>query len=227
MKPEMSIPGQGAEKSRTNTAPGSTDRGTGVGGPHRRSEAVQWGQGENCAHKPEWRCEDHGECRGCECGCDTVNPEPDLTSAHWLKWDTIARTITGCQCGFAADIDSDCGFGDSVVLHLLEVGAEAASIERGREIAEQMMDRAEARHRHERGQVHRRDECEDCAREAVAAAARPVHYREAIGSLRAIAEHRKHTAPDAIAYARAEGIEQAVTALVRGLEDEGGTDGDA
>jgi hypothetical protein len=38
-----------------------------------------WGQGENCPHKPEWHCEAHGECRGCECGCDTVDFEPYLT----------------------------------------------------------------------------------------------------------------------------------------------------
>ena len=47
----------------------------------------------------------------------------DLNSKHRLKWNTIARTITGCQCGFRADESSDCGFGDSVVAHLLEVGA--------------------------------------------------------------------------------------------------------
>lgn len=33
-----------------------------------------WGQGADCPHRPEWHCESHGECRGCECGCDTVNP---------------------------------------------------------------------------------------------------------------------------------------------------------
>lgn len=50
----------------------------------------------------------------------------ELNSLHWLKWNTLARTITGCHCGFRADESSDCGFGDSVVAHLLEVGAEAA-----------------------------------------------------------------------------------------------------
>ncbi|MEU5156785.1 hypothetical protein [Glycomyces sp. NPDC021274] len=49
-----------------------------------------------------------------------------LNSRHWLKWNTITRTITGCQCGFGANEDSDCGFGDSVVAHLLKVAAEAA-----------------------------------------------------------------------------------------------------
>lgn len=51
----------------------------------------------------------------------------NLNSKHWLKWNTTARTITGCQCGFAANEDADCGFGDSVVAHLLEVGARTAA----------------------------------------------------------------------------------------------------
>lgn len=33
-----------------------------------------WGQGADCPHRPEWHCESHGECRGCECGCNTANP---------------------------------------------------------------------------------------------------------------------------------------------------------
>lgn len=40
MKPEASIPASGAAKSGTNTVQGYSDRGTGVGGPHARSEAV-------------------------------------------------------------------------------------------------------------------------------------------------------------------------------------------
>jgi len=64
----------------------------------------------------------------------------------------------------------------------------SADATRGRQIAESMMDRAEARYRHEHGQPHRRDRCEDCARQAVAAAARPGHLRDAADSLRAIAE---------------------------------------
>lgn len=86
MKPETSIPGQGAQKSQPNTAGPSTDRGTGVEGPHARPE-----------------------------------------TGHWLKFNQETLEITGCQCGFAADTDSDCGWGDSVVAHLLEVGAETAS----------------------------------------------------------------------------------------------------
>jgi len=54
----------------------------------------------------------------------------------------------------------------------------------GRQIAESMMDRAEARYRHEHGQPHRRDRCEDCAVQAVVDAVRPVHYQEAAASLR-------------------------------------------
>jgi hypothetical protein len=66
------------------------------------------------------------------------------------------------------------------------------AIEQGRQIAMTAMDLAEARYRHERGQVHRREHCEDCAREAVAAAARPVHYREAAASLRNYAHRGMH-----------------------------------
>jgi hypothetical protein len=62
----------------------------------------------------------------------------DLSSKHWLKWNTIARVITGCQCGFRADESSDCGFGDSVVAHLLEVGATAARPAHYREAAESL-----------------------------------------------------------------------------------------
>lgn len=47
---------------------------------------------------------------------------------HWLVFDLSIETpspwITGCQCGFVADVDSDMGFGDSVVDHLLSVAAE-------------------------------------------------------------------------------------------------------
>lgn len=39
---------------------------------------------------------------------------------HWLLFDKD-RQIVGCRCGFRADMDSDCGWGDSVVEHLLEV----------------------------------------------------------------------------------------------------------
>jgi hypothetical protein len=38
----------------------------------------------NCPHLPEWHCESHGECRGCECGCDTVNPEVETDPLHSL-----------------------------------------------------------------------------------------------------------------------------------------------
>lgn len=57
-------------------------------------------------------------------------------------------------------------------------------------------------------------------------AARPVHYRAAADSLRAIAVHRLATASDALAHARAEGIKEAARLLERGLEDEGDTDGE-
>lgn len=46
-------------------------------------------------------------------------------------------------------------------------------------------------------------------------------------SLRAIAEHRLATAPDAVAHAKSEGINEAARLLERGLEDEEAPDGDA
>jgi len=95
----------------------------------------------------------------------------------------------------------------------------SADTSNGRQIAESMMDRAEARYRHEHGQPHRRDRCEDCAREAVADAARPVHLREAAASLYRLAARRKATAPDAVAYARAEGLDEAATLLDHTADD--------
>jgi len=95
----------------------------------------------------------------------------------------------------------------------------SADTTHGRQIAESMMDRAEARYRHEHGQPHRRDRCEDCAREAVADAARPDHIREAAASLYRLAARRRATAPDAVAYARAEGLDQAADLLNRTADD--------
>ena len=42
-------------------------------------------------------------------------------SNHWLLFNA-AREITGCHCGYQADMESDLGWGDSVVDHLLEQG---------------------------------------------------------------------------------------------------------
>lgn len=50
-----------------------------------------------------------------------VRQTPQPVSDHWLMFDA-ARQVTGCHCGFEADMDSDCGYGDSVVDHLLSVG---------------------------------------------------------------------------------------------------------
>lgn len=72
------------------------ERGTGERNTHGRSEAVQWGQGADCPHRPEWHCEAHGECRGCECGCDTVNPELDLLS---LIPDELVKSDPGIRGG--------------------------------------------------------------------------------------------------------------------------------
>jgi hypothetical protein len=41
-------------------------------------------------------------------------------SDHWLIFNA-AREVVGCHCGFDAD-ESDLGWGDSVVDHLLEQG---------------------------------------------------------------------------------------------------------
>lgn len=60
-------------------------------------------------------------------------PEHQPESTHWLIFgpehtdpDIASRPVTGCACGFRADLNEDLGFGDSVVDHLLEVGANAA-----------------------------------------------------------------------------------------------------
>ena len=58
----------------------------GSGMPHTPAqEAAPWipsFNGDECPHRPEWSCPDHGECRACECDCNTYNAdleEPDLT----------------------------------------------------------------------------------------------------------------------------------------------------
>jgi len=66
----------------------------------------------------------------------------------------------------------------------------AQAVESGRRIAVSMMDRAEAKHRHEYGQPHIREHCETCAEEYWSDCLRPVHYRELADSL-------DHTHPDA------------------------------
>lgn len=46
--------------------------------------------------------------------------DPHRRLDHWLVFNG-KREVVGCHCGFVADLDSDCGWGDSVVTHLLEV----------------------------------------------------------------------------------------------------------
>jgi hypothetical protein len=58
-----------------------------------------------------------------ETGTGGLNRHRDA-QGHWLKFNN--GEIVGCQCGVRADMDSDCGWGDSVVAHLVDVGAEAA-----------------------------------------------------------------------------------------------------
>jgi hypothetical protein len=51
---------------------------------------------------------------------------------HWLLFDMIdhgrlqQRVVSGCHCGFKADVEADCGWGDSVVEHLIDVGRSLA-----------------------------------------------------------------------------------------------------
>lgn len=45
----------------------------------------------------------------------------ELRMQHWLVFDAKRRVI-GCHCGFPADMESDCGWGDSVANHLMAVG---------------------------------------------------------------------------------------------------------
>lgn len=61
-------------------------------------------------------------------GTGVSGPEisAQAVEGHWLKFNKTTREVIGCQCGFAADIDSDCGWGDSVVRHFFDVGAAAA-----------------------------------------------------------------------------------------------------
>jgi hypothetical protein len=47
-----------------------------------------------------------------------------LRAKHWLVFNEIGTGLTGCHCGFPADYDSDCGYGDSIVAHLLSVGLD-------------------------------------------------------------------------------------------------------
>jgi hypothetical protein len=50
---------------------------------------------------------------------------------HWLIFGVHEgrRAVVGCQCGFQADVESDCGYGDSVVDHLLTAGRQLATSE--------------------------------------------------------------------------------------------------
>lgn len=47
----------------------------------------------------------------------------DLMAEHWLTF--VDGQVTGCHCGYPADQDSDCGYGDSVVRHLFDVALQA------------------------------------------------------------------------------------------------------
>lgn len=59
----------------------------------------------------------------------------DLTKDHWLTWGeyrvgdgygggSYEHRIVGCHCGFTANNDADCGWGDSVVRHLMQIAWE-------------------------------------------------------------------------------------------------------
>ena len=54
-------------------------------------------------------------------------PEPvvdQIRQQHWLVVDE-ERRITGCHCGFVADLDSDVDYGDSVLVHIIKATIEA------------------------------------------------------------------------------------------------------
>lgn len=46
---------------------------------------------------------------------------------HWLLFEVRSGRlmVTGCACGFEADVEADCGYGDSVVRHLLSAPRES------------------------------------------------------------------------------------------------------
>lgn len=50
---------------------------------------------------------------------------PFKPEQHWLVFDK-GRQVTGCHCGFRANIDSDRGYGDSVVAHLQQMARDEA-----------------------------------------------------------------------------------------------------
>lgn len=49
-----------------------------------------------------------------------------LRQKHWLLFapadESGFRAVTGCMCGFAA-LDDDCGYGESVTVHLMRMAA--------------------------------------------------------------------------------------------------------
>jgi hypothetical protein len=65
------------------------------------------------------------------------------TESHWLAFKV--GQVTGCHCGFRANLDSDRGWGDSVVAHLVQVGADAARPVHLREAAASLRAIAQAR----------------------------------------------------------------------------------
>lgn len=58
---------------------------------------------------------------------DLTRRARDEAERHWLIFDN-ERHVTGCHCGFPADPGDD-GYGDSIVMHLLTIGAAALSAE--------------------------------------------------------------------------------------------------
>jgi hypothetical protein len=119
----------------------------------------------------------HENCRvvGCSVCAERGRVEPEKRRP---------ATQPGAGATDAAGTETDRGTGERGT----HGRSEVVSIEHGRQIAMTAMDLAEARWRHEHGQPHRREHCEACARQAVAEAARPVHYREAAKSIRAMAD---------------------------------------
>jgi hypothetical protein len=89
-----------------------------------------------------------------------------------------------------------------------EAHGTAQAFEEGRRIAVSMMDRAEAKYRHENGIPHLREHCETCAEEYWSNRLRSVHYREAAESIRKYADGLKFAfdATAAVGMRRAAGL---------------------
>jgi uncharacterized protein (DUF433 family) len=243
-EPTSGMPRPPAETARdaAHDPDPTTDRGTGVPEPYGTVQAIEWGQGKSCPHKPEWRCEAHGECRGCECGCNTVNPRLDPDSAVWafpnahLIPAALVESVPGVRGGEpvmrgtrvpAADVAGL--LADGLPWSEVHEYYPSVPLPEGTVCTGKSCDCRIIRTEH---QIEFASEptyppalLPNEAMEPLAAfinALKSVHLREAAASLRAIAQARLATAPDPVAVARALGIEDAahlIESTARDLTD--------